>query len=450
MKKKSLFFTIVLGVAFVSCEKATVGEDLIPDNDKLNVRYTDTVKLVSKTIRETKVRSDRLLINHLGSMDEGIAFPANNLFGKTTSRIAAEIGLPTGGFTDTIGGYILDSAILTLNLNSFYGDSSSAQSFVVYEQTETLDKNEIHYSNASIGAGSDEIGRINDFVFEPSRFNNSDNEQFLKIDLSSSFGNSLLDQIGTTNFESNEDFEAYLPGLMIVPDTTVSFGTGIAEILLNSSTTNLTLYYKNSLDSSLTSVFPLTIGGFNVDLYTHNYQGAEIKAVLDAGINGEAISYIQGLAGVNTNVEFPNIEALNGAVILKAELQITQIHDASNETFEEPTRLFVLQKTDSTDQSISDFSFFGSAHFDGFPIDSMIDGNRVSIYKANISDYLQDVIIGKIENNGLVITNNTAQTTTGGIVNSSLYFPNRVKFGGSNNVSDNYKLKLLLKYSVDQ
>ena len=259
------------------------------------------------------------------------------------------------------------------------------------------------------------------------------------------FGISMLNQLGSTNFSDNDNFQNYLPGIVIVPDTS-TFGGGIADVSLFASASNISLYYQSSTDT-IVSEFPLTISGFNVGSYRHNYQGTEIATTLASNTVGEEFSYTQGLAGLGTLVEFPNIENYGDVVILKAELQITQFFDASNEIFVEPNRIFALEVTDSTNQSLTDFSFFGSNHFDGFATDITIGNDNVAQYTINISDYLQDVLLGEKENNGLFITNNIAQTFAGGSANTSLYFGSRIKLYGSNHQSDDYRLKLLLKYS---
>ena len=192
------FYIFTIGVALIllsACEKATVGEDLLPDSDKLNVEFNDTTLVVSKTLRDNdSIRTDRLLQSSLGSM-------IDDIFGKTTTGFMTEVRLPTDGFTDVTSAFTLDSVVLSLELESFYGDSLEKQSFIVYKMNTPLDKSITHFHDIEFDASMEEIGRLNDFEFRPSLFSADDSiKQILKIPLSAFFWYFYVKSIGFYQF----------------------------------------------------------------------------------------------------------------------------------------------------------------------------------------------------------------------------------------------------------
>lgn len=440
---RSLLFLVLL--AFLSCDKSLLGEDLLSEDDKINGTFTDTCTIVSELVDDNSIRSDRLSQLLLGSMIDPI-------FGKTSAGMMVEFGLPLAGFTDTVkGAYSLDSIFLNLQLTGFYGDTTIPQTFVVYKVLEPFDKQKTYFSDLDPGISVVEVGRIENVLFKPKSKQVIGGEpgdiRRIRIRLSDVFGASLINNIKKESTASNANFEKFLPGLFVVPDTS-TFGGGVASINLNSLVSNMTVHYKNSKGSRLTSVFTSFITGFNINTYQHNYNGTIITDVLNNPELSKEISYVQGASGLKTKVTFPHIENLKNKAILKAELEVTEIYNDSRTTFTPLVRLLAIRKDGDNEANLRDYTFFGENHFRGVGVDtSNLDGKKVKKYKLNITDYFKNLLLEKNVNEGIFITSYIAQESKGGAANSNIYTPARVVIGGSNHPVEEYKMKLLLRYT---
>jgi hypothetical protein len=416
----------------------------LSEDDKIRGTFTDTAKIVTETVTDPFLRSDRLLQNLLGSMDDPI-------FGKTTAGMVVEFGLPIIGFPDTIGGYQFDSVVLNLQLSGFYGDTTIPQSFIVYRVLQPFDKNQTYFSNLNPNIGMVEVGRIDNVLFKPNSKTIINGEpsdiKRLRIKLSDLFGASLVTHLKTEAMASNANFEKFLPGLYIVPDTT-SFGGCVASFNLNTLISNLSLYYKNSSGNSLLSAFTSFITGFNISTFRHNYTGTQVSNTLNNPELSEEISYIQGASGVKTKVTFPNLNSLKNKGILKAEIEVTEIYEDSRNTFLPLSRLLAVRVDGASSANLRDYTFFGENHFDGFGRDTVdLDGNKIRKYKINITDYFKNLLLDNFVNDGIFITSYIAQEKSGGEVNSNIYTPARTIIGGSNHPEEAYRTKLLLRYT---
>jgi hypothetical protein len=439
---RSFFLLTIL--AYLSCEKSLLGEGLLSEDDKIRGTFTDTVKVVTETATDPFLRSDRILQNLLGSMNDPI-------FGKTSAGMVVEFGLPIIGFPDTIGGYQFDSVVLNLQLTGYYGDTTIPQSFIVYKVLEPFDKKQTYFSNLNPNIDMVEVGRIDNVLFKPNSktiINGQPSDvKRLRIKLSDSFGTSLVDKLKTDDLSSNEKFEKFLPGLYVVPDTT-SFGGCIASFNLNTLVSNMSLYYKNSNGNNLLSAFTSFITGFNISTYRHNYSGTPVLNTLNNPELAKEISYVQGASGVKTKVTFPHLSSLKNKGILKAEIEVTEIYDNSRNTFLPLSRILAVRVDGASSVNLRDYTFFGENHFNGFGIDTVdLDGNKIRKYKINITDYFKNLLLDKFVNDGIFITSYIAQEKSGGEVNSNIYTPARTIIGGSNHPEESYRLKLLLRYT---
>ncbi len=141
MKIRFIFLVLLSAVIICSCsEKNIVGIDLLPDKNGLGTTFTDTVTIISYTVREDSLRTDTLFSQHLlGSYDSPV-------FGKTYANIYSQVLLPSNNI-DLGSSLILDSVVLTLDYAGFYGDTAIQHKILVYQLTEDLGVNTEYYSN---------------------------------------------------------------------------------------------------------------------------------------------------------------------------------------------------------------------------------------------------------------------------------------------------------------
>jgi hypothetical protein len=438
-----------------------VGSEILPDGDGQGNFFSDTTTLYSSTVREDSLRSDRLFLSQLGVISDPI-------FGTTKSSLLIAFRTPNGvvspAIFDTVGGYTLDSIILALTVNSVYGDTTNLMGFKVFKLLTPLNPEEIYYSNIEFNQGMIEIGSIVNYA--PTLSNQySEDTTFedlghqLRIKLNPFFGQSIINSLGTDQLSSNELLSQFLPGLVIVPNNTQGSILEI-DMVVNTATTSkrtaledsrMQIYFKNSLDSSLSIIFPATVLSVGVSKFEHNYNGTNVESALNLNnAEGDEVNYIQGLAGVKTKIELPFLANYNTIAIRKAEMIITQILDGNETTFKAPERLFLVKVGDDDENvNTSDFKFFQASHSGGFGTKTTLtNGDEVMVYKINISDQLQRMILNQEDNNGFYITLYAAQDTELINLNSSDLIPDRIIIGGGKNASEEYKLKLELTYTI--
>jgi hypothetical protein len=438
-----------------------VGSEILPGGDGQGNFFNDTTTIYSSTVREDSLRSDRLFLAQLGIMSDPI-------FGTTKSSLLINFRTPNGvvspAIFDTVGGYTLDSIVLALTVNSVYGDTTNLMGFKVYKMLAPLNAEEIYYSNIEFNQGMVEVGSIVNYA--PTLSNEySEDTTFedlghqLRIKLNPFFGQSIINNLGTDQLSSNELLSQFLPGLVIVPNNTSGSMLEIDMIVNTSSTSKrvsledsrMQIYFKNSLDSALSIIFPATILNVGVSKFEHNYNGTNVESALNLNNPlGDEVNYLQGLAGVKTKIELPFLANYDTIAIRKAELVITQILDGNETTFKAPERILLVKiGEDGENVNTSDFKFFQSSHSGGFGEETTLtNGDKVMVYKVNISDQIQRMILNQEENNGFYITLYAAQDTELVNLNSSDLIPDRIVIGGGRNASPEYKLKLELTYTI--
>jgi hypothetical protein len=409
------------------------------------------------------MRTDKLVNSHVGYTSDGI-------FGITKADVSLAfrtpaLGLNQDALLDSVGGYYLDSIFLALMVNSIYGDTNKRMSLTVYKLASPLDNGEIYYSNARLPLGMVEVGRLENFY--PSATKEYDEDTVLtelgaqiRIPLNPFFGQSLLNILGTDQIFSNDLFKQYMPGLVVIPDEQSASMVEL-DLLTNTITSNIRtalsdtrihMYYKNGLDTSRSLTFPATALDVALNTYGHDYASTNVESALNStSEDGDAVTYIQGLAGVKTKIEFPYLEAYDDDIaVLKAELVITRLSDGSEDEFPAPERMFALKVgEDGENGDISDFLNLPAGHFGGYAEEVTLgSGEEVLQYRINITDHFQNLIRENEPNSGMYITIYGEQNLTQTIFNDSDLSPDRIVIGGGNNTNEAYRLKLDLTYSV--
>lgn len=451
----------VLAFATGCSDSIPVGTDVLPDGDRPDNVFTDTTTIYSWTVREDSLRTDKLLAPQLGYMEDPI-------FGMTKSSLMMGFRIPTlsinGSLVDTIGGYYLDSIVLALMLSDIYGDTNLPMGFTVYKMPTPLNAADIWYSTTELPRGMVEVGRLSNY--KPSLTREHDEDTVLvdlgpqlRIPLNPFIGQSLLNVLNTDVIKSDELFHQYLPGLVVVPDEApgsmlqIDMLPGNSNSLRNAlQNSRIQMYFKNDADTSLSVIFNATALNLGISRFEHDYGSTNVESALaSSGDEGDAVNYVQGLAGVKTKVVIPNIDNFSpSTAVLKAELVVTQLNAGGEDVYEPTPRLLAVRIGDSgQNENVSDFSTFPAGHFGGFSEKVTLDnGETVLRYRINISDYVQRLIKGQEPNDGLFITLYPAQATEFTSVNASSLFPYRTVIGGGINTVEDYRLKLHLTYTV--
>ena len=422
---------VIFASVVVSCAKSPkkIGAEILPENSKLQVYWTDTTTVYAYSELVDSIRSDELSLNYLGSITDPV-------FGSTIAGIYTQFTLSSLGH-DFGPNPQLDSLILYLTYTGYLGDTNATLVTHTYELEEGMELDNEYYSNLVLQHGSSDY--LN-YAFNP-RPNDSttvidstagDTTQIgavQRFDLGTynpSLGNKLL-SADTSIMSNTTDFRNFFKGLYIITEQTQEDGI-LLRFDLTDRKSGLTLYYKNDTVDSLSFGYTVSPVIPRVSRYEHNYFSAESDfktQVLNGDTTlGSKIFYTQGLAGVKGIIKFPFLRdwARNGKIGLnEAKLIFTGFEeDPYNGA---PGSLLVVKATEDGSYEIIEDQYEGAHYYDG-------------VYKSNTNEY-----VFRITNHLQSLISDTSQTDYGLqlFVNASSINPKRFIFNGDQPLNDTVK-----------
>jgi hypothetical protein len=411
------FFILSLSVSicFTSCnESSVVGLDVQPANDLLNVGFEDTTSINTRTVKGDSLITDETLISNGNGL---IGKYIDPVFGTSTASIYTQLRLPTNIVAASFGiAPVCDSIIISLIYEgTAYGKKDKKQQKLnVYQLSESMSTASTYYSNSTLSKFSTDLTAADGYVFQP-RTGSSTSDSVtvlgvklkpqLRVPLDNAFGQLLLNNQGTGNIATNTDFQNFFKGVYITTENTSTL-PGEGNILhFKFGESKVTLYYHNSTTDSLKYDFNLgSVARFNH--FEHDYTGASTDLTTQFSTPTQTQNntvYVQSMAGAKTKIEFPHLMnwVKNGMIgVNKAELVIsvdTTVSTYMIDTFAAPAALILFGiNDDGTTYAIPD-AFEGATYFGG-----TLNSGTVQ-YRFNIARYIQQVLDGDRNNNGLYI-----------------------------------------------
>jgi hypothetical protein len=134
-------------VAMIACnDENDLGANLIPNDDNVNVTFTDTFSVSAKTMVEDSLRTTGFTgfpvsFNIIGAINDPV-------FGQTTASVYASMILSSFNFNYGTSA-TADSIVLCLALKTFYGDTTTPIHFKVYRLDSIIPKDTVYYSNST-------------------------------------------------------------------------------------------------------------------------------------------------------------------------------------------------------------------------------------------------------------------------------------------------------------
>ena len=433
-------FLVVGMLSAIGCSKSSeLGLSLV-EQEQTDIRSTDTVSLVLSTVRTDKSETHQRTQLVVGAYTDPI-------FGQVES--AAYMNFRLTRTNATFDGAVLDSIVLSLAYESFghYGDIYSAnpgvQTWDVLKMTEPI-LDQIYESDASFMT-SDVLKSGFTFVpnYQDSLYIGTDSayaQPHIRIKLDDAGGLALVEDFlrpaDPNVYNSNIDFKNWFNGIKVVP-TSGAQNSSIIRLKFKNSQTKISVYYTDTTGGgSVPNVFEFLTDedAESVSSFSHDYAGTDVLNTTTT----DTIVYMQGLDGVATKIEFPNIQDLGNVIVNKAEL-IVMVQDTGTTEYPEPFQ--VIAKTLNTanewvliDDVITsllntnppDYSLFGG---------ELERDNATSeyFYRFHLAQIMQDMIEGNMTENAVYITP------------SSPLNPERIKL--VNHRSDYAKAKLFLTYT---
>lgn len=322
--------------------------------------------------------------------------------------------------------FIVDSMILTLRFDGYFGDSLNEQTFRIFELTDTLSLDTVYYSNFSAEGkyNPDELAsRVASATDTTVNFYIEDEDLFRRFE-----------EAPDTIFNNPVEFYDFFYGFYITTEDGNSPGA-IKYLDLTSTETKFSMYY-HLVDSTdiLEMIMGIGEGTPRVNIFYHDYTDSRVSSFVDNPLKEDTLMYISSMGGLNTKITFPGIEEwldLKPLAINKARL-IIPVEDSAAIGIPEnqfPSRLSLF----SFDQE-DDYDFLYDYRIDFSNTKNYFNGNYDPVEEAyifNIGVHLQSFIQGDIENMNMILISNQSSLTA-----------NRVVLKGPDAIQRNMKLEI--------
>ncbi len=435
MKIKHLPLLIALSFTglFVSCnDQGSLGLDLLPNNDGIGVFQSDTFSLQSYTIREDSLavqQPSRILFGEVNDPEFGI------------SRVSASYQVRILTENIILGTNLqLDSLVLSLSYEGYYGDTLSPLIITVYELDESLSTDSIYYSNQFVATKPTPLAS---FTYDPRpntvvevnepQITGQDSifkyAGVLRIPLSPAIGQRILDASGTADLQNNNNFLQFFKGIYIQAERANSSDVGASLHFVPVSLRNgLFLYYKAD---GVRQRFDMLANNESArrNHFAFDYQGSTVGSLLNDTSSSIEATYVQAGGGVKTLLKMPYLRNLvrdYDVAINKAELHFDILPNSNDAPFIQPNRIFVIAADSNGGNATSLMPDLVEPYYGGF----FEDGK----YKFIITRYIQQLLLTDDPDYGMVL-----------IPNNTVGSLNRTILGSSNN--NLHKPRLVLTFT---
>lgn len=393
---------ILVVLLFSACTDPTyVGADLL-DDDRASIDFTDTV-----TLNMTTIRADSVIVYQPAVISTNLLFGdfADPIFGRSIASAYVLPRLRRDGagliVKPNFAGAIVDSVVLVLpyDSSSFYGNVYQPFGMDVLEIAEDIVRTDTFYSNITFATQSMPIGQK---TFVPSLDSNFVTKlvmesagdtaiiaPHLRVRLSDDYGARLV--ADTSIFKNDTTFLAVFKGLYLNPSQQTT-----AMLNFNSQKIWAGVYvYYHQDNSAKEYLFPI----YNyISNYNHERSGAPVAPFINSYDLGDSLVFVQGMEGLLTKMDIPDLRVLGGEVINHAELEVTVAQLPGDDlTLYPPSEQLVVLRRDSDGRytlirDIADQFFRGDLSFFGGEVEELASGDLR--YRMNITLEMQDVLDG--------------------------------------------------------
>ncbi len=413
MYRLLLIFTFAVTLLGYSCNDPITIE--LPEKDDIEIIYTDTFSVNSKTIQGEISTTYDLGINYttylLGALDDAT-------FGKSSSDIYVEIDF-AGSLPDFTNA-TLDSVVLIVEYdnNGFYGDTLATFDIEVRRMTEqmtgdsTLSTKTWSVDPTIIGSRSIVPNRFDSIAIgshlDPGTTINVGPQ--LRIPMTMEFGQELLDA-DPENYTDSDALIEYINGLNISATASSSsmMGIDLSDVTNLSGTNKLRVYYTTP---DTTEIFDFSFRSRSASTFVHDTQGSKVENYLaNENFNNDDFAFFQGMSGVETQIDFPSVEILRDKIINKAKLTYYSVSDPSEtNVINTPVAISTLTYIDSEgERTLTSDATFGintgpySSILGGLPV--LIDETN-GIYQTtvNLTNHLHTVFSQEGVSSSVILT----------------------------------------------
>ena len=372
-----LFAACLTGFFFTACENSEeVGLDLTSPGERFHYVIDSTSVLSAATLRQDSLTSEKRTSSLLGSMNDPI-------FGRTTAHLLTQLRLSSND-VDFGTTPVIDSVVLLMKYQTWYGDTTTTQKVRVYELQKDLYFDSTYYSNFDMTGFYDPAMPIADFSYLPTPERDS-----VLIRLSDDFGQKLI-TTDTAYLTNNTEWLKYFRGLYLEAQATDQAGS-IISYNFTGGKSRMTLYYHNEANDSLKYEIVINSNSTWINRFEHDYTGVQAGTIINDSLYSHPEAYLHGAAGsrAHIRIQFPDTvlaQINSGIAVNKAELIIRPASDPTIDRFERPKTLRVFNaRPDGTNEFIDDLTL-GEAYYGG------IYDDKTQTYRFNIGRHMQNLL----------------------------------------------------------
>ena len=416
MKKLLQVFFLVLPVTLLinTCaDPALLGSDLL-EEDQADVAFTDTLTLKANTVVADSLRTYSALISE--QLDSYLFGKMKDpLFGTATSSIYLQLRpeFAKPDFSDAT----LDSIVLILPYDTIgkYGDLSGPFGMEILRVMEEMPRIDNHYSDTSFMTAPTPIASIE---FVPNLDSISvvnydggtvDTVAFPHLRVPIEPTEEIKDIFfnpDTLAYENDSVFLEKFKGIHINPSLETE---GLLSFAMKLRGSGFFVYYTKETDT-IPSQFRFEVNDLTTRLvaFSKDYSETLVETFLEnPDLTSDSLMFIQSMAGLNIEIDIPNITELEGVVINKAELELTlaSVEGDQPSIFKPVEQLLVSRPNDEGNLAVIDDVLFAgsdlSSLFGGI-VTERVNG-KPRKYTMNLSAHLQGMIEGR-EGTTLTIT----------------------------------------------
>jgi len=414
MKYIVSLFAITSLLLVISCNSPELlGVELLED-ESITIEFTNVVNPLVKTIEDDPIivfASDGFNLRNFSELPLGTY--QDMTFGTATSDLYMTPGIGTGNLPDfnktTFDSIVM---ILPLDVDPRYGDTLSSYTVDVFRldefpssSTTIAERVDTIYSDQAFDYDTDSplgsvslVPRYFDSleVYSPALDSFVMSRPHVRVRLEDDFGMELLDTM-VVNADSTLQRVARGFAITAEGDQPGFIGLNLANFTSSSTNAILSMFYRDSMD--VKTQYDFSLGIFKSTNYTHDYAGSAVEMALNGD---DTRSYVQGMNGVNTQIDLSGIMDFAGKGINYAELEITVDESMITDTEGAIQSMLATFKNDDGDDTwvvdaqLSTDAATSSILYDGQLQTVFRNGQQVKVYKIVLTNHLRNIISGEI------------------------------------------------------
>lgn len=418
---------IACSVCLILCIQACgdpspVGAGVL-EGERLDLKFVDDFDITARTVYprlqpttyrrgSNSVSTVNITNRFLGALDDpitgGVQFEQYFKLSRSTAN-------------PEFDGATIDSVILSINYgDQTYGDPTEVHTLEVFELIDPFDNVDTIFANdpvmhgpllgseTFIPAPEDTI-----LIIQHGQGTVQELSPQIRIPLDISIGEAIIND--TSIIASDSALQQFLPGLLLRSRSVNSvYSLNLSPTLNNAalSPNGVTIYYE--LNDTTRAQYKLNIDSELASFFEHDFTRGSVIDAIDDEVYGDSLLVIQGLAGVNVELDFNDIYRLEGEVLNYAELTMVVANadiDPMAEDLYPPSDILVgrYDEEDSTRLvSTRDFAVAVEESdigrlFGGIIEEVDIDGETVMQIRINVTSHLREVLDGTLEDDKVVM-----------------------------------------------